>query len=410
MPFFRLFLRHLGRLHYPKDKITLFVYISEAASHHVQEFEDFLDEYEMQYQDVGVAYPEVGIDYTKAHRLLWQEVRKSKEDYLFMLDANVQLTNPDVLQDLIRKRRSVVGPLLTHADGTGHNLMTEYINHEFSEGFLAGNFVARHRDENGTIDFVGMLQVAKIKSALLFTRDAFLHIERGSFTSSGDDMWNRFFIHVFEQDYIPYACNQEDYGHLTKEEEDGKFTPDIWNLERNQEDFVAFFTLLQTSEGQEVSLGEGECEGVVRRWFFRGLFARDLMARVEGDRRWEDAVREGASDTVEVLAPPEGLERRAGQALAKFVVRSMMPQLNDTQVSSEGELHVLKGSGSFSLDGASFIVLVALGDEVTELEIQSTGEQKCHLALQKGEAASFRSADYPKLTFPQSVTLALMTL
>lgn len=48
--------------------------------------------------------------------------------------------------------------------------------------------------------------------------------------------------------------------------------------------------------------------------------------------------------------------------------------------------------------------------QVTELEIQSTDEQKCHLALQKGEAASFRSADYPKLTFPQSVTLALMTL
>ncbi|ROT66613.1 hypothetical protein C7M84_015412 [Penaeus vannamei] len=351
----------------------------------------------------------MGFDYKKAHRLLWLEASKSNEDYLFMLDANVQLTNPDILQDLMRKRRNVVGPLLTHAGGSGHNLMTDYINHEFSEGFLAGDFVARRREENGTID-VGMLQVARIKSALLLTRDAFLHIKMKSFTSSGDDMWNRFFIHVFEQGYLPYACNQENYGHLTKADDEGKFTPDVWNLERNQEDFIAYFTFLQTPEGQEVALGEGECEGVARRWFFREPFARDLMARVEGGSGWEEAARKGASATAEVLAPPEGLERKAGQALAKFVVRNMMPQLDDTQVSSAGDLYVLKGSGSFSPEEASFVVLIALGDKVTKVEIQSKGERRCHLGLQKGEAASFRSADFPKLTFPQSVTLALMAL
>lgn len=48
-----------------------FFYSPVITGFYCTQFEDFLDEYEMQYQDVGVAYPEVGIDYTKAHRLLW---------------------------------------------------------------------------------------------------------------------------------------------------------------------------------------------------------------------------------------------------------------------------------------------------------------------------------------------------
>lgn len=48
---------------------------------------------------------QISISYTRFPQTRRQEVMKSKEDYLFMLDANVQLTNPDVLQDLIRKRR-----------------------------------------------------------------------------------------------------------------------------------------------------------------------------------------------------------------------------------------------------------------------------------------------------------------
>ncbi|XP_042858291.1 procollagen-lysine,2-oxoglutarate 5-dioxygenase 1-like [Penaeus japonicus] len=408
VPFFRLFLRHLGRLSYPKDRVTLFVYLSEAAAHHVDELEEFLEVYEMEYQDVGVAYPELQIDSARAHRFLWLEAGKSKEDYLFMVDASVQLTNPDVLQDLMRKRRSIVGPVLAHADGSGHNLMTEYINREFSEGPFAENFVTRFRDENGTVDLVGMLQVAKITGALLLNQDAFLTIKKASFTSSGDDMWNRFFLHVFEQGYIPTPVTRRPTAYLTKKEKNKHFTPDIWNLERNQEDFVAYFTFLQTPKGLEVFSGEGECEGVVRRWLFRGSFAQDLMALVDGEPKWEDDA--GKSDTVTALVPPEGHARKAGQALAKFAVRSIVPQFNETQASSVGELRVLKGFGSYSLDGASFVVLTGLSKKTTSVEIHSAGDEKCHLALQKGEAAFFRSATYSKLTLPLSVTLALMSL
>lgn len=65
---------------------------------------------------------------------------------------------------------------------------------------------------------------------------------------------------------------------------------------------------------------------------------------------------------------------------------------------------------STNIPSTAIVFIVAYLPQVTKVEIQSKGERRCHLGLQKGEAASFRSADFPKLTFPQSVTLALMAL
>ncbi|XP_071545302.1 uncharacterized protein [Panulirus ornatus] len=453
VPFFRLFLRRLHQLSFPKTRVSLYFCVAPSARQHLQEVEQFLEENGQEYMDttllgpeegptedmgpeaepagdigpeagptgdigpeagptgdtgpedgpVGDMGPEVGPTGAMAHQELWERAMKEEDDYLLLLEANAHLTNPNALQDLISRRRKVVGPLLTSAEGEAHNVYADYLRGHFSRGPMTDKFVGRIAGENdGSFSFRGLLQAAMVESAVLLSRQAYSFVDVSS-VSSGRFLSRSFYTHLLAQGLIPYVSNEVPYGKLIQEE---GFTCDFWNLERNEEEFYTLYIAHQGQVRQEAASTRG-CEHMNTLMVFSESFAQDMLKEVE-DAPWEDV--SDKEEDVKILVPPASHADEVN-TLAQSTIRSIFRKHSIQAPSTGGLVSVLKGPGRY-VPGAKLVALVgleALEEEASRLELW-TESSKCELRLRVGEVAYFRRAHYPNVTLVGPITVAAMLL
>ncbi|OWR42748.1 glycosyltransferase 25 family member like protein [Danaus plexippus plexippus] len=123
------FLTSLMNLDYPKDRIFLWFRSDYNSDHSVDVLRDFVNKFGTLYNRVHLSYntskqkfddelsPTHWSHSRFMHLIKWREMgikfaKRQWADYVFMLDADVFLTNPQTLRHLIQKQLRVVAPML----------------------------------------------------------------------------------------------------------------------------------------------------------------------------------------------------------------------------------------------------------------------------------------------------------
>ncbi|XP_020670889.3 procollagen-lysine,2-oxoglutarate 5-dioxygenase 2 isoform X1 [Pogona vitticeps] len=111
-PFLNKFLDRLLTLDYPKEKLSLFIHNNEV--YHEKHIKKFWEKARHMIRNIHIVGPEENLSQADARNMGMDICRQNKEcDYYFSIDADVVLTNPDVLKLLIEQNRKMIAPLVT---------------------------------------------------------------------------------------------------------------------------------------------------------------------------------------------------------------------------------------------------------------------------------------------------------
>lgn len=110
-PFLEQFFEKIRALDYPKEKIHIFIHnVEESHSSLVEKYYySFLDD---EYSTVQVIDAKHGIQETDAREMAVRQCVESFCDYLFSVDSEAHLDNPDTLKELIMLNKSIIAPIL----------------------------------------------------------------------------------------------------------------------------------------------------------------------------------------------------------------------------------------------------------------------------------------------------------
>ncbi|OXB64355.1 hypothetical protein ASZ78_009938 [Callipepla squamata] len=111
-PFLSQFFMRLRDLHYPKQRIQIFIHNHEQ--HHSMQVDSFVKEHSKEYLAMKVIGPDDEVENAEARNLGMDLCRKDPDcDYYFSLDAEVVLKNTETLRILIEQNKMVIAPLVS---------------------------------------------------------------------------------------------------------------------------------------------------------------------------------------------------------------------------------------------------------------------------------------------------------
>ncbi|POI24413.1 hypothetical protein CIB84_011837, partial [Bambusicola thoracicus] len=111
-PFLSQFFLRLRNLHYPKQRIQIFIHNHEQ--HHSMQVDSFVKEHSKEYLAMKVIGPDDEVENAEARNLGMDLCRKDPDcDYYFSMDAEVVLKNTETLRILIEQNKSVIAPLVS---------------------------------------------------------------------------------------------------------------------------------------------------------------------------------------------------------------------------------------------------------------------------------------------------------
>lgn len=110
VPFLNEFFDRVSNLDYPKSRINIFIYNQVEEAEKSVHF--FLLRLRNQYNKVEDLDPHSHVDEPTARNMALIRSLEDECDYQFSVNANTQLTNPLVLNFLLRKNRKIIAPML----------------------------------------------------------------------------------------------------------------------------------------------------------------------------------------------------------------------------------------------------------------------------------------------------------
>lgn len=111
MPFFEEYLDGVLSLEYPKNLINLFIH--NNVKYHKDLVAKFIANYGGEYKTVKTVIVEDNVNEADARDLAVQQTILKKSDYLFVIDSDVRIDEPQVLRILLEQNRSFIAPILT---------------------------------------------------------------------------------------------------------------------------------------------------------------------------------------------------------------------------------------------------------------------------------------------------------
>lgn len=119
VPFFEEFLDKILTISYPKANIHLIIH--NNVNFHKDLVNEFVTKFGGEYMSIKAIREEDSVNERNARDLAIAEAKKHESDYLFVIDADVHLDNPDVLRELIKYNRNFIAPLVVRASGLWSN-------------------------------------------------------------------------------------------------------------------------------------------------------------------------------------------------------------------------------------------------------------------------------------------------
>ncbi|TGZ56002.1 hypothetical protein CRM22_010250 [Opisthorchis felineus] len=286
-PFLDVFFDRIGALSYPKTHIHLTGHIGRKAEKQTPLVNEFIKKHGHNYLSVKWFYPDELVDegsardHAYAHCLAVEICQ-----FMFSVDAVVQLTNPHAIEHLIQMNRSMIAPMLSRRGKLWSNFwgaLSRDGYYERSDDYV--EIVERKR--------VGIWNVPFIRDAYLLSRRVVRAFAKHKL--SGIDGLEMRIPSIARQENIFMTLdNMEPYGYLVHAETytTEHLNNDLWQIFDNpvdwEEQYVHpdYFKYLAPEVG--MSDFKQPCPDVFYLPIVTTKFCRQLIAEVEEFGLWSD--------------------------------------------------------------------------------------------------------------------------
>ncbi|CEF71662.1 Procollagen lysyl hydroxylase [Strongyloides ratti] len=214
IPFIEEFLQSFANILYDKNLIDLLIFNNQ--DYNENDITKFINKYKKDYKSITV----INEDYTKNERDVRDESIKwaleLENDYLFMLDGDVHITNRNILKDLIykseKKNYGILSPLMTQIGKLFSNFWGA-INND--------GYYARSENYMGIVnyEYIGVWNVPFISSAILIKKNYLNKISKAFSGYKNLDPDMSFCAYLRDKGIFMYIVNTEKYGFLVESDD-----------------------------------------------------------------------------------------------------------------------------------------------------------------------------------------------
>lgn len=322
-PFLPQFLQRLLAWDYPYARLSLFLHNREVFHEpHVQEAWERL---RGAFASIKLVGPEEELNQGEARDMGMDICRQDPDcDYYFSMDADVALTHPGALRDLIQQNQKVIAPMVSRP----RKLWSNFWGALSPEGYYA-----RSEDYVELVQGkrIGVWNVPYISQAYLVRGETLrseLH-DRSVFTMEETDPDMAFCKNVRERGIFLHITNLEDFGHLLSiaNYNTSRLHPDLLQIMENPLDWQEKYIHENYSRVLDGELVEQPCPDVY--WFpvLTELACDELVEEVEHYGIWsggrhEDARLAGGYENVptdDIHMNQIGFEREWLHFLREFI-------------------------------------------------------------------------------------------
>eukprot|EP00118_Oscarella_pearsei_P003266 m.13634 g.13634 ORF g.13634 m.13634 type:complete len:725 (+) comp25137_c0_seq1:1251-3425(+) len=273
VPFFKPFLDRLDNLNYPESRLKIRFYCT--AEYHLADVKTWADNHS------GVT---VEIDFKSeadARNHAINHCISTSCPYYFSLDADVVLTNRDVLKLLVEQNRSFLAPALTKHDKLWSN---------FWGGLSDDGFYARSDDYISIVkgERKGVWNVPYVAHVYLI-KGSMLKANLPQFDDPELDADMSFCRLLREKGVFMFVTNQIPFGHLLEadEYETDHLHNDMYEVIRNPLDWEALYLHPNYSRNLNKSIEmEQPCPDVYYYPLMSRQFAKELVEELENFGQW----------------------------------------------------------------------------------------------------------------------------
>ncbi|XP_071507295.1 procollagen-lysine,2-oxoglutarate 5-dioxygenase 1-like [Diadema antillarum] len=287
-PFFDEFLQHIVEINYPKSRIDLFIH--NRAMFHYRRIEKFREDIGPLFNSVKIIRPAEQLSDAEGRNRGLDHCIALECQYYFSVDADVQLTNPQVLMILMEMNRPVVAPLVSKPGKLWSNFWGD-LN---SNGYYArsSDYVDIVRRERK-----GLWNVPYIANVYLVKGEVIRRGERPNFEEEGMDSDMVICADFRNKGVFMYLLNlHDDYGHIitTENYETTHLHNDMWEMWNNKEDWEAkyiapdYFSFRQRDAANFTM----PCTDVYSFPVLSKTYARHLIEEMEHYGKWSSGNNE----------------------------------------------------------------------------------------------------------------------
>ncbi|XP_063409563.1 procollagen-lysine,2-oxoglutarate 5-dioxygenase 1-like [Mytilus trossulus] len=289
IPFLVEGLKTIKDLDYPKKRIDLLVY--NNAAYHEVDVELFLSGCIDEYRSVTVISPNDEMTGTAARNSAIDQNLLTKCAYLFFVDGNVHLTDPETLKDLIEQNRTILAPMLSQHKNYWSNFWT---------GLNDNGYYGQTEDYTAMVDLEkkGLWNVPYIRYVYLIHGSVMPKLMRAFIREEISDEEERdisFTKNIREKGLFMYVNNMKYRGHLvnTDDYNTTHLHSDMFQMFKNPLDWEKKYI----HENYSVALKDGAvitqpCPDVY--WFpiVSDTFCDHMIKTMEDYGKWSDGGHE----------------------------------------------------------------------------------------------------------------------
>ncbi|XP_067325877.1 multifunctional procollagen lysine hydroxylase and glycosyltransferase LH3 [Anolis sagrei] len=322
-PFFPQFLQRLLSFDYPYSHLNLFIH--NRVVYHEQHIQAEWEQLREAFDTVKLVGPEEDLSEGEARDIAMDLCRQDATcDYYFSLDADVVVTNPEILQILIQENKKVIAPMMSRHGKLWSN---------FWGALSPDEYYARSEDYVELVQGkrIGMWNVPYISQAYLLRGETLRQElpQRNIFTLDDTDPDMAFCKSVREKGIFLHISNRDEFGHLlsTSRYNTSRLHPDLWQISENPLDWQDKYIHENYSRVLEGEYHEQPCPDVY--WFpvFTDQMCDELIEEAENFGQWsggkhEDTRLAGGYEnvpTVDIHMNQIGFEKEWLQFLRDYI-------------------------------------------------------------------------------------------
>ncbi|XP_050525944.1 procollagen-lysine,2-oxoglutarate 5-dioxygenase isoform X2 [Daktulosphaira vitifoliae] len=204
-PFFEEFLEKIEKIDYPKNKI--FLSFSVFVSYHKKQVDDFISSVTDQYNGTFV-FHKTSDEIIHSRHFSFSLCTSKSCDYIFYVESEAHLDNPQILKMLIQQNKKIIAPMLTRPFKAWSNFWGALSK----EGYYARSF-----DYMDIINYnkTGVWNVPYISTCYLMNGKIVESMSaRPSYKKDNMDYDMAFCKSLREKGVFMYVDNRYTYGHL----------------------------------------------------------------------------------------------------------------------------------------------------------------------------------------------------
>jgi len=287
VPFLESMLNRISSLDYDSSKISIFIYTNDVRNE--GKINGWLSKHKYRYQNVEYITSGQKVKEGIVKKRALQYSQNQKSDYIFFVSGLAQITNANVLNELISYNKEFIFPIMTRYGKLWSNFWGSIGN---------DGFYARSDDYIDIVEYrrIGVFNVPYINSVYLMHSDL---VDDLLVTFEGENVspWYRgnfdydmaFAANMREMGIFMFGVNENYYGRLVDSDSmpENKLHPELWLAESNRADWEEIYLMPEywDDNKREGQLDE-PCPDVMTFQFLTSKACNEIIEEAESYGKW----------------------------------------------------------------------------------------------------------------------------